>query len=104
MGGDGSLFWRRGRCQSGVKFPEDPQAAGADKRGTVGARGGEGCGWGILGPQDKGRVGHAAWPDAPLPHRAHPGHAGPAGSVSKDACLFLEKRFISFHFNCLLLS
>ena len=27
-----------------------------------------------------------------------------AGSVSKDVCLFLEQRFISFHFNCLLLS
>ena len=27
-----------------------------------------------------------------------------AGSVSKDVCLFLEQGFISFHFNCLLLS
>lgn len=27
-----------------------------------------------------------------------------AGSVSKDVCLFLDQRFISFHFDCLLLS
>lgn len=27
-----------------------------------------------------------------------------AGRVSKDVCLFLEQRFISFHFNCVLLS
>ena len=69
---------------------------------VVGCRGGRGGGQGASRPRM--HWGHRnTGPHSPSPRQAHPWLcAQPA--VSKDVCLFLEQRFLSFHFNCLLLS
>lgn len=65
----------------------------------------EGCRGGDHGVSKQRWGGDTLTPGFTRPHPSRPILAlCTAGSVSKDVCLFLEQRFISFHFNCLLLS
>lgn len=96
------------------KFPlkwEAPYTRGppasSGREGKAGHCVAAGKGWAevVLGLEDGGGVGtHCYLASLTLVPPGPSLALCKAGSVSKDVCLFLEQRFISFHFNCLLLS
>lgn len=108
-GGSGRL------CKGGVaggllKIPTPytrgpPASSGGEGEGGHCGEAGKGWGEVVLGPEDRGGEGtHCHLASLALVPPGPSLALCTAGSVSKDVCLFLDQRFISFHFNCLLLS
>lgn len=76
-----------------------------EREGGHSREAGEGCRGGGHGARQQSWGGDTLTPGFTHPYPCRPILAlCTASSVSKDVCLFLEQRFISFHFNCLLLS